>query len=133
MCISTLVVQSIDPNGLLCAVLNFDSPVDGESLTVDAGTPGYDGAPKLMDEYLGRLEPLQVQYTEEAEKKQGPLAPRFFNSLRGAAYTAEEASEADVSKKEDVRWERCGTPSESQGRRELVRSLKSVLTVEHGD
>ncbi len=63
-----------------------------KSLTFDNGIPSYDGAPELLDEYLDRMETLGVQYNEELIKKQGPLAPRLCNALKGEVYEAAKAA-----------------------------------------
>ncbi len=58
------------------------------TLTLDGGIPSYDGTPELLDEYLDRVETLEIQYTDEVMKKQGPLAPRLYSALKGEAYAA---------------------------------------------
>ncbi len=58
-----------------------------------------------MDEYLDRVETLEIQYTDEVMKKQGPLAPRVCSALRGEAYTAAKAAKIkkiDLAQNEGV-------------------------------
>ncbi len=46
-----------------------------------------------------------IQYTEEVVKKQGPLVPRLYKALKGAAYMAAKAAnikKEDLAKKEGV-------------------------------
>ena len=57
----------------------------------EQGIPIFSGEPELFDEYLDRVETLVHQYTEEVIKKQGPLAPRLYNALKGEAYMAAKA------------------------------------------
>ena len=62
------------------------------TLTFDQGIPQFSGEAELFDEYLDRVETLVIQYTEEEQKKQGSLAPRLYNALKGEAYTAAKAA-----------------------------------------
>ena len=64
-------------------------------LHFDQGIPIYDGRPELLEEYLDRIATLEIQYTDEVQKKQGPLAPRMYNALRGDAYMAVKAANID--------------------------------------
>ena len=64
----------------------------------EQGIPIFSGEPELFDEYLDRVETLVHQYTEEVIKKQGPLAPRLYNGLKGEAYMAAKA--ANIAKAE---------------------------------
>ena len=62
------------------------------TLTFDQGIPQFSGEAELFDEYLDRVETLVIQYTEDVQKKQGPLAPRLYNALKGEACTAAKAA-----------------------------------------
>ena len=75
------------------------------TLTFDQGIPQFSGEAELFDEHLDRVETLVIQYTEDVQKKQGPLAPRLYNALKGEAYTAAKAAniaKKDLAKKEGV-------------------------------
>ena len=72
--------------------------MSSHQLVFETGIPIFDGRPELLEEYLDRVETLEISHTEDVQKKQGPLAPKLYNALRGEAYLAVKAANIEKTK-----------------------------------
>ena len=72
--------------------------MSNHQLVFETGIPIFDGRPELLEEYLDRVETLEISHTEDVQKKQGPLAPKLYNALWGEAYLAVKAANIEKAK-----------------------------------
>ena len=77
-----------------------------KALAFDNGVPIYHGEAELLEEYIDRVETIQQTWTQDVEKKMGPLGPKIYNGLRGDAYRAAKTAgvqKADLATEEGLK------------------------------